>query len=186
MNTAQLPQILKACFINVVFLISILNPHESYGQSSVKTIKPNLDQVHVKVNQKRMFLVATPSSYNPNKPTGYPVVIMFHGGGGNAQKMYNISKWKELGEREGVITVFPQALNQCVMKDGAPSTKNYWMSANKMAKPCPGKPQVDDINFIDVMVQYLKKNYNTNPKKFYASGFSNGCGFIPSTNEAVH
>ena len=180
MKTIQFPQIVRAFLVIGILLFLVLSPQVSYGQSSVKTIKPNLDQVHLKVNKQRMFLVSTPSSYNPNRPAGYPVVIMFHGGGGTAQKMYNITKWKELGEREDVITVFPQALSQCVIKEGAPSTKNYWMSVNKMAKPCPGKPQVDDIDFVDAMVQYLKKNYNIDAKKIYASGFSNGCGFILS------
>ena len=56
---------------------------------------------------KRQFIVHLPPAYQSQPNQSFPVVFMLHGGGGSGRKYYNISGWKELGDQEGIITVFP-------------------------------------------------------------------------------
>ncbi len=61
----------------------------------------------------REFIVARPSTAPP--AGGYPVVMMFHGSSGTGQQFYNTSGWKEIGEEENFITVFPSGLEYCTV-----------------------------------------------------------------------
>lgn len=68
----------------------------------------------------REYYVHVPTAYNPKMPV--PVVFMPHGSGGNGEKFYNISGWKEIGEAENILTVFPSSLQYpCVLDDGKKS-----------------------------------------------------------------
>lgn len=136
-----------------------------------------------------------------------PVVFMFHGSGGDGQKFYNISHWVETADREGLIAVFPTALVYCYFEDdnkngvfGDPGERTVgtkWANG-KLANPelmplCdesvlaslpPEKraladhPLMDDIAFVKAMVALLQSRYPTDPKRFYATGFSNGGGMV--------
>jgi len=64
---------------------------------------------------RREFSVSYPDSISGRAEV--PVVFMFHGTSGNGQQYYNVSGWKEVGEREGFISVFPTALTYCFGED---------------------------------------------------------------------
>ncbi|MFZ1255451.1 MAG: hypothetical protein WAR77_03820, partial [Saprospiraceae bacterium] len=57
----------------------------------------------------RECIIVKPSTAPP--VGGYPVVFMLHGTSGDGEKFYNISGWKELGQAENFITVFPSSLS---------------------------------------------------------------------------
>lgn len=76
----------------------------------------------------REYYVHVPANYNPNNPT--PVVFMLHGATGNGLGTYNNSGWKELGETENIITVFPTALVYCYTNSfGVTKTATRWNSS---------------------------------------------------------
>jgi poly(3-hydroxybutyrate) depolymerase len=55
----------------------------------------------------------------PTKPMpvgGYPVVFMLHGTSGDSQVFYTAKGWKELGQEENFITVFPSSLKWCFLR----------------------------------------------------------------------
>lgn len=64
---------------------------------------------------ERQFIVVRPSA--PTPAGGYPVVFMFHGTSGDGERFYNISGWKEKGEREGFVTNFPSSWEHCFLND---------------------------------------------------------------------
>ncbi len=134
----------------------------------------------------REFIVVKPSGVAP--PTGYPVVFMFHGTSGDGEKFYNLSGWKEKGESEKFLTVFPSSLEYCVLNDlGNPSKTTKWNCGDLLLNVCPGVPQdlKDDVKFVRKMVDTIKTSFNVNPKKIFASGFSNGGVFVNKlANEA--
>src|SRR5688500_13033371 len=72
----------------------------------------------------RFFIVHRPSGPAPSG--GYPLVFMFHGSSGDGQKFYNISGWKEKGEQETFVTVFPSSLEYCVEEDGNRHRTTKW------------------------------------------------------------
>lgn len=109
-----------------------------------------------------------------------PVVFMFHGTSGNGLKFYKISQWKEKALEEGFIAVFPSALPYQICEEGeAPKVTTKWSTPNVATLLCdPNAYIADDQAFFQRMVRYLNRNYNVNKRRIYASGFSNGNGFV--------
>lgn len=127
---------------------------------------------------QRECIVVKPSA--PPPPGGYPVVFMLHGTSGDGEKFYNISGWKELGEQENFITVFPSSLTWCFVEDGVEKHNTRWVNGNVTENPCSGPPQdyVDDIKFLKKLASMIVDTLPVNSSKIFASGFSNGCAMI--------
>lgn len=127
----------------------------------------------------REFIVVKPSGEVPNG--GYPVVFMFHGTSGNGNEFYNISGWKEKGQLEKFITVFPTSLKYCILNfpNNNPALLTRWVTGDLIQDQCPNLNQVfkDDIKFVRMMLDDISSNYKINNKKVFAAGFSNGCSF---------
>jgi len=124
---------------------------------------------------ERNFIVHVPASYQED--TASPVVFMLHGSSGTGTKFHNISGWKEKGEAEGIITVFPTAM-EYRLAVGRTSTK--WGSKGLESELAAGETVKDDIPFIEELVRRLKLSFNLDEKRLYISGFSNGSGFVKS------
>jgi polyhydroxybutyrate depolymerase len=63
----------------------------------------------------REYFVHVPELYNEGNAT--PVVFMLHGTSGDGDRFYNISGWKEVGEAENILTVFPSSWQYCIIDD---------------------------------------------------------------------
>ncbi|MDW3647104.1 MAG: hypothetical protein R8P61_08580 [Bacteroidia bacterium] len=124
---------------------------------------------------ERNFIIHVPASYQEDIAS--PVVFMLHGSGGNGTKFHNISGWKEKGEAEGFITVFPTAM-EYRLADGRNSTK--WGSRGLESELAAGESVKDDIPFFEELVRRLKLSFKLDERRLYISGFSNGSGFVKS------
>lgn len=114
---------------------------------------------------RRSFIVYIPESYSQNKKS--PAILLFHGGGGTARSMLNISfgdDFKGISERNNVILIAPEGIEKS-WNDGR-QTK-----ANKM--------NVDDVSFVLQLLKSLEKEYAIDTTRIYATGISNG-GFMTS------
>jgi len=120
----------------------------------------------------REYFVHVPIHYDKN--TAVPVVFMLHGTSGDGEKFYNISGWKELGESENIITVYPSSGAYCVIKDGVTSNTTKWSVYPGSFTYCPGNNPMDDIKFLRQIVSELNQKFNINQKKVFLAGFSNG------------
>lgn len=93
---------------------------------------------------------------NPTKPV--PLVIFSHGGSDNPMKAADMSKWHEIGEKEGFITVYPLSCNGV----------NFNLSLNET--------QPSDVDYYLALINYIKAKYPIDASRVYISGFSNGAG----------
>lgn len=158
---------MKGSFLLILLFQSVM----SFAQQKI-VAKIKVDSVD------REFIVVKPSGAAP--VGGYPVVFMFHGTSGDGEKFYNISGWKEKGEVEKIITVFPSSLAYCVLNEvGQKIYTTKWNCADLVENQCKDLNQnlKDDVKFVRKMVDTIKATFNVNPKKFFASGFSNGSVF---------
>ncbi len=134
-------------------------------------------------------------------------VFMFHGTSGTGEKFYNISGWKEKADAEGFIAVFPSSLTYCLKEDengdgdfddaGETMVTTKW-AAGKLGDPAvmplcspeeiaalsPEQRKLvdhelaDDVAFVDMMIDDLLRKHRVDARRIYASGFSNGGGFV--------
>lgn len=120
----------------------------------------------------REFIVVRPSGSVPSG--GYPLVFMLHGTSGDGEKFYNITSWKELGEKEKFITVFPSSLAYCIEEDGIMKMTTKWNNGGLQQVACPGQDFKDDVKFFRKMVDTIKATFPINSSMVFVSGFSNG------------
>jgi len=108
--------------------------------------------------QARTYLVQIPPAYAPSRV--YPVVFVFHGGGGNAKQSYSWGLQRAAGATEAAIFVFPNGLP---LKDGV-----GWDDAADGA----------DLPFFDNMLKNLAAAYCIDSEKIFVAGFSWGGDFV--------
>lgn len=132
-----------------------------------------------------------------------PAVYMLHGTGGTGEEFYTNSGWREKADQTGLVAVFPTALRHCLFEDDVTvngsfdanerRTPTKW-AAGKLGDPtvmplCTNEqlkdlsaetkaavdhPLADDMAFFDRMTAVLKSEFKVDPRRIYASGFSNG------------
>jgi polyhydroxybutyrate depolymerase len=109
----------------------------------------------------RSYLVHVPTGYRNNRPQA--VVLVFHGHGGDAAGAESSSGFSALAEQRGFIAVYPQGL---LDDDGLP----FWASIG------PLDYGIDDALFVSDVLTNLQADFCVDPRRIYATGFSNGGG----------
>lgn len=121
----------------------------------------------------REYIVHTPKYYDELHPT--PVVFMLHGTTGTGERMYDISGWKELGDADTIITVFPTSWRYQINVSGTIKTQTKWnVTPDAEWTLVPGQVGRDDIAFLNQVVDELKTRFNVDTNRIYLEGFSNG------------
>jgi polyhydroxybutyrate depolymerase len=120
----------------------------------------------------RRYIVSVPAGYDGQTPV--PVVFMLHGTSGDGEKFYNISGWKELGETETILTVFPSSWHYCILDEGQVKHTTKWNSFDMPEILCPGQVPRDDIAFLRQVRDEVAERFAVDETRVYMAGFSNG------------
>lgn len=121
--------------------------------------------------QTRGYYVYVPPSYSGNMPTA--VVLNFHGGGGSAEGHMRMTKMNEKSDNAGFIVVYPRGMG----KDPYAMFRRFWNFASGPNGPYHDDPffaKVDDVSFVNALLDDLESKFNIDKKRIYATGFSNG------------
>jgi polyhydroxybutyrate depolymerase len=122
---------------------------------------------------EREYYVHVPSGYTGSAAT--PVVFMLHGTSGNGEEFYNHSGWREVGEANGILTVFPSSLRYCIIDEGAQKNTTKWNTPPDADWTfCAGQTPKDDIKFLNTVIAELQLKFTVDSKRVYLVGFSNG------------
>jgi polyhydroxybutyrate depolymerase len=108
---------------------------------------------------EREYILHLPKNYGSEN---LPLVMVFHGGGGNAGQMKNHTKFNKLSDKENFIVVYPNAVD-----------KNW--SDGRIGEKLP--MQRDDVKFISNLIDTLTAKYKVDTKRVFSTGISNG-GFF--------
>ncbi len=102
------------------------------------------------------WFLHVPQSVRANPSVKVPLMMFFHGGSDNPAEAAEMTKFHELGEREGFITCYPWGTDRC-----------GWNSVMD--------PQLcDDVGFNALLIDHLIASYPVDAGRVYLSGFSNG------------
>ena len=113
---------------------------------------------------KRSYLVHMPPQSSGH--ASLPVVINFHGGGGNARTQKWYSRMDKAADREGYIAVYP---------NGSGGLGERLLTWN--AGTCCGMAavnRVDDVGFVLMLLDDLARKASIDRTRVYAMGLSNG------------
>ncbi len=95
-----------------------------------------------------------------------PLVLVLHGGGGNAATAEAMTGFTTKARAEGFIVVYPEGYGR---------RKGMLLTWN--ARHCCGysmEHAVDDVGFIRDLLDRLSANYPIDPRRIYVTGMSNG------------
>lgn len=115
---------------------------------------------------KRNYIVRAPEGA-VRSGAKLPVVLVLHGGGGNANNAETMTGFTRLVERERIIVVYPEGTSQRER-----IRLDTWNAGH-----CCGyamTERVDDVGFIDALFDTLAARYPIDPDRLYATGMSNG------------
>jgi polyhydroxybutyrate depolymerase len=113
----------------------------------------------------RTYIVRAPRA-QPNG-TALPVVLVLHGGGGNAANAEKMTGFTALVDRERVLVVYPEGTAR---RPRVPL--RTWNAGH-----CCGSAMedgVDDVGFIRALLDTLATRYPIDRARIYATGMSNG------------
>lgn len=153
-------------FIYILLIITL---------STVASAQTRIDVTLTVDSAQREFIISQPTG--PAPAGGYPIVFMFHGTSQGGQLFWDESQWKEKGEAEKFISVFPTALRYCIIEDGIQRTTTKWHNGELDEIACPGQNLRNDLHFVQAMLDTIHALFPINDNKIFASGFSNGGGF---------
>jgi polyhydroxybutyrate depolymerase len=115
-------------------------------------------------DRERTYLLHLPPVYDGER--SLPLMIVLHGGGGNAPGAVRMTGFSEKADKEGFAVVYP---------NGSGRLKNRlltWDSGN-----CCGYAldnNVDDVGFIRALIDELENSRAIDPRRVYVTGISNG------------
>lgn len=115
----------------------------------------------------RFYHLHVPPNFDSKKTT--PIVLVFHGGGGNPRSVRYESRMDEVSNKYGFLVVYPA---------GTPAGA-LWK--NKILIWNDGRPlkdgtknKIDDVGFVNELLKDLKNYSKIDQRRTFACGYSNG------------
>lgn len=148
----------------LLLAILLFGPLSAEAQRGRRLRRTATDEESVVVGSKtRTYVVRAPRGAS-RRGEPMPLVIVLHGGGGNAENAERMSGFSSLVERERLIVAYPNGSGR-----GALLTWN--------AVHCCGfamESKVDDVSFIDAMIDAIAGEHAIDERRIYVTGMSNG------------
>ena len=94
-----------------------------------------------------------------------PLVLVFHGGGGNGPGTERLTRFTPLADREGFLVAFPEGLG-----------KN-WNDGREFTSSRAHRAHVDDVGFVAALIDAIGRVHAVDSRRVYATGISNGAIF---------
>ena len=112
-------------------------------------------------------------------PEGWPLVVMLHGAGGSSRNVPESTGWAELGEKEGVVTAFPNGTPRDESKPESfsrnPQTWNSGATMNLSSGTQSAiAKDIDDVGFLKELIDRICRQLKIDPRRIYVAGHSNG------------
>lgn len=146
--------------ISLAFLAFLLIPNTSArGQTSIPL---NVDGLN------RRYLVHLPPGFDPSE--NLPVMMWFHGGGGNANGGVFEADFRSLANSQRFILVYTEAWPDVIE---ACRCWGYDLGQGETN----GNYEID-LAYASAVIDDLAERYNANRSRIYAGGYSMGASFV--------
>lgn len=100
--------------------------------------------------KKRTYLLLVPEAATSERPA--PLIVLLHGSGRNGQSL--MDKWKDLGNKEGVVLIAPDAI-----------------ASQGWSVPADGPEFLHDV------ISEVRAKHSVDPRRMYVWGHSAGASF---------
>jgi len=155
----------KHLILFLIFFNSLVGCEKNSVIEQDNTVKITLNTKIITITQvidgnpqNREVIIQTPNNIDVNK--NYPIVFAFHGRGGTHSSWVN--KLKSFTNNGEFVGVYPQGFLKS------------WNLGNVGSEPS----NANDVVFVSLIIEELKKHSNLDFNKMYAIGTSNGSGMV--------
>jgi polyhydroxybutyrate depolymerase len=124
--------------------------------------------IHVD-NFDRKFIFVTPPGFKPGQKL--PIVFFFHGAGGSAQQASHTYGWTQKAEKEHFFAVFPEGMPVRPDQEASFLLNPHIWRDERAELPVNN---VNDVHFLEVLLNQLQSAMPIDPHRIYVTGFSNG------------
>ena len=140
-------------------------PVATSGCDKTLVIKPGTSRnIAIKVNNtQRIYRIYLPKKYSNSKK--HPLILDFHGYASNGIRQEAISKFIPIANKHKIILVFPEG------SFGKNHVQGWNTGLHKTIVS-------NDVLFVSDAISQLQSNFCVDPKRIYATGFSNGGGMV--------
>lgn len=125
--------------------------------------------------RERGWLAHVPERTAP--PGGWPAVLALHGARSGPEVLAALSRLHEAGDRAGFAVVYPRGT-------GEPGTRALAWDAG-YTENWPSRNRIDDLGFLEALLDELPRRYPLDPTRIFACGMSNGAAFLYRALERV-
>ena len=113
--------------------------------------------------RKRTFQIYDPRP--DNMSLELPLVIVLHGGGGDAKGAARMTGFSKKAAEEGFVVVYPNGVSRL-------RKLRTWNAGHCCAYAM--EKQIDDVAFISALIDKMIADYNIDPDRVFVTGMSNG------------
>jgi polyhydroxybutyrate depolymerase len=125
---------------------------------------PGRRQTLIHNGTERSYVIRTPAELATGN-SRVPLVLVLHGGGGNADTAERMTGFTDKARKEAFIVAYPEGTGR----------RSGFLTWN--AGHCCGyamENRADDVGFIRALIDKLIESYPVDSKRVYATGMSNG------------
>lgn len=133
-----------------------MEPRMDFGKADFEIFLEDT-RLEEPVKTPHTWFTSVPKQVKRHPERKVPLMLFFHGASDNPAEAAEMSKFHELGEQEGFITVYPWGTN-----------RTQWNSSLEDPEAA------DDVGFAMALIDYMIAHYPVDPQRVYLSGFSNG------------
>ncbi len=126
--------------------------------------------------QQRHYVLRLPPGRAANS-MGWPLVVVFHGGGGDALGAERVTGFTELGRQAGFAVLYPEGTAPPGQRLGTWNAEHCCDTAMRL--------RTDDTGFVAALLDEVQRNHPINGRRIYATGLSNG-GMMVHRVAAAH
>ena len=120
-------------------------------------------------NLTRCWQTHVPEYIDQSSPV--PLVVDMHGYSSHSTEQRQMSSFETLANEEDFIVVYPDGDGEVDKLTG--ETNQAWNAGWCCSHSV--NEEIDDVGFIEKMIQIVIQKYNIDTNRIYASGWSNGC-----------
>ncbi|MHB8534576.1 MAG: CE1 family esterase [Sulfuricaulis sp.] len=165
---------LALSFTTAILLAGATGVSARAAATQAQTMHPGDNNIELPFDGlTRRYIVHVPPAYDGTTPV--PVVIMLHGGGGKARGAMSETGWSAKADKENFLAVYPEGVPRDPARHASflfnPQTWNDGSSRMALAA---AQKKIDDVGFLNAMLDDLSTRLRVDPRRIYATGFSNG------------
>jgi polyhydroxybutyrate depolymerase len=130
------------------------------------TVAGTLDSLSVVTpsdGRTRTYLLYVPAGYQPGTPI--PLVLAYHGGGGNGRALMHQSLLNTIAHAQTFAVAYPDGIGSTQATTSWNAGACCWDAMTE---------GVDDVGFTRVLIDDIESRLTIDPRRVYATGFSNG------------